>query len=198
MVLHRDVVFGRPWIVMPVYVVEDSDDWLITYIAKGAPFGFPSGSWPTASGNHPWFPRKEWSGHGALMVQRPGDSYAVWHFWSGPDRTFAYWYVNLQEPFRRTPSGYDTQDLELDIVIAPDGQWAFKDWEEVDDRVREGRFSARQAVDIRELGRAIAADISAGRVWWADRWNDWVPDPSWIAPGLPDGWDQPGRDAPAG
>ena len=51
------------------------------------------------------------------MLQRPGDAYAIWHFWHGPEREFRGWYVNLQEPFRRTAQGYDTQDLELDIWV---------------------------------------------------------------------------------
>jgi hypothetical protein len=45
--------------------------------------------------------------------------HAIWVFWHGPQREFRGWYVNLQEPFRRTSLGVDTQDLELDILIAP-------------------------------------------------------------------------------
>jgi predicted RNA-binding protein associated with RNAse of E/G family len=30
---------------------------------------------------------------------------------------FAGWYVNLQEPLRRTGSGFDTVDLVLDLVV---------------------------------------------------------------------------------
>jgi NAD(P)H-flavin reductase len=49
--------------------------------------------------------------------------HAVWVFWEGASRDLAGWYVNIQEPFRRTSIGFDTQDLELDIVIEPDGSW---------------------------------------------------------------------------
>ena len=83
-----------------------------------------------------------WQGHGVLMLQRPGERYAVWHFWHGAERAFAGWYVNLQEPFRRTPIGYDTYDLELDIWIPAAGGWSFKDDELLDVRVQEGRFTA--------------------------------------------------------
>ena len=44
---------------------------------------------------HPWADREAWQGHGVLQLQRPGEMHAVWVFWSGPDRTFSYWYVNL-------------------------------------------------------------------------------------------------------
>ena len=45
-----------------------------------------------------------------------------WVFWHGPERAFHGWYLNLQEPFRRTPQGYDTQDLELDIWVPAEGR----------------------------------------------------------------------------
>lgn len=72
-----------------MHVVEDSDDRLVTYVAPGAPFGFPSGPWPTHDGRHPWHGRSAWSGHGCLMLHRPGDHHPVWHFWDGPDPSWA-------------------------------------------------------------------------------------------------------------
>jgi predicted RNA-binding protein associated with RNAse of E/G family len=78
-------------------------------------------------------------------VQRPGEAHAIWVFWYGAERSFDGWYVNLQEPFRRTPEGYDTQDLELDIWLPRDGGWVLKDDELLDLRVREGRLTEDQA-----------------------------------------------------
>ena len=104
------------WLEVPVFIVEDSPEVLVSYIAPGAQFEFPGGHWPTLNGLHPWSERESWFGHRCLMVQRPGDHYAVWHFWDGPDHEFSCWYLNLQTSFVRTPTGYNTQDLELDIV----------------------------------------------------------------------------------
>ena len=128
------------------------------------------------------------------MLQRPAESYAVWHFWEGPDREFARWYVNFQEPFRRTEIGYDTQDLELDLVIAPDRSWRLKDADLVDQRVREGRFTAAVADRIRAEAERIGRDVEAGPCWWGDRWVSWRPEPGWVAPDLPAGWE--GRHRP--
>jgi hypothetical protein len=189
LILRREIVLGRPWLVVPVFVVEDTDELLVTYLPEGAPLGYVDGDWPTHNGLHPWHPKPAWEGHGALMVQRPRDDYAVWHFWNGPDRTFARWYVNLQEAFRRTPVGYDTQDLELDILVAPDGTWEFKDWDLVDQRVAEGRFTADVADGIRAEGIRIAAHLDDGDHWWDHEWSRWRPDPGWINPSLPAGWD---------
>ena len=68
------------WLEVPVFVVDDCQEHLVTYTAPGAPFRFPDGSWPTTDGRHPWHHRTGWDGHGCLMVQRPSDHYAVWHF----------------------------------------------------------------------------------------------------------------------
>jgi len=179
-VIRREVLNdGRAWLCIPVVVVVDRSDLLATYIAEGTPFEFPDGDWPAPAGLHPWHGRERWQGHGLLMLQRPGDSYAIFLFWHGPQRVFRGWYVNLQEPFRRTTAGYDTQDLELDIWVPLDGPWQWKDDELLDQRVHEGRFTADQAAEIRAVGANIAADLDAGRRWWSDDWASWMPDPAW-------------------
>ena len=154
-IVHREIAWGRPWLGMPELVVADTDDLLMTYIPPAAPFGFAPGPWPTANGLHPWEPNREWKGNGVLVVQRPGDAYAVWHFWTGDERRFEAWYVNLQEPVRRTAIGYDTQDHELDLIVLPDGQWFVKDDEKMEQRIAEGRYTAEAVV---EITRARCAD----------------------------------------
>lgn len=162
----------------------------MTYIAPGAEFGFPDGEWPTPDGRHPWSARRGWIGHGALMVQRPGDHHAVWHFWSGLDREFACWYINLQTAFVRTTIGYDTQDLELDIPVRPDGRWTVKDLDVLEDRITEGRFSPQLVRWIESLGEQLTAELDAGRRWWDDRWAEWQPDEGWGQPALPPEWEE--------
>ena len=190
-VVRREVLDSGPWLGTLVMIVEDSPDHLISYIPEGAPFGFPEGDWPTPTGTHPWSDRQNWQGHGCLMVQRPAASHAVWHFWEGPHRDFACWYINLQEPFRRTAIGYDTQDLELDIVVQPDGQWQLKDDELMDQRVEEGRWSSERVAAIRSEGARIAARLRAGERWWPERYRHWHPDPKWKVPDkLPTGWER--------
>jgi len=190
-VVRREVLRDKPWLATTVLVVADEPDLLASYIPEGAPFGFPEGEWPTTNGLHPWHGRGLWEGHGVLMLQRPGDRYAVWHFWEGPEREFAGWYLNLQEPFRRTALGYDTQDLELDVWIPADGggSWSFKDDEQLEERVREGRFTADEIVAIRAEGSRIGVMLDAGERWWDDSWSRWSPPDEWTAQPLPKGWD---------
>ena len=55
------------------------------------------------------------------------EPFSTWVFWEGRERNLDCWYINLQEPYRRTLDGIDSQDLELDFVVAPDGSWRKKD-----------------------------------------------------------------------
>jgi len=178
-VVRREVWRGRPWMACANVVVADEPDLLATYLPEGAEFSF--GELPEL-GPHPWAGRGAWTGHGVLMLQRPGDRYAIWHFWDGAEREFACWYLNLQEPFRRTQAGYDTQDLELDIVVEPDRSWAFKDHDLLETRVVERRFTRAEADSIIELGEEIARMLKAGEAWWDPAWSRWEPEPAWRAP----------------
>jgi hypothetical protein len=180
--------YGRPWLGVPVHVVADTGDQLVTYIGEGAEIACVEGDWPTPDGLHPWHHKSRWQGHGCLMVQRPGDHHAVWHFWDGPDREFRCWYVNLQVDALRTPIGYDTQDLELDFLVFPDGGWEVKDLELLDDRVAEGRFTSGLVGWIRDLGERLAGDLDAGRHWWSHEWAEWSPPADWRDADLPAGW----------
>jgi hypothetical protein len=185
-IVRREVWREVPWLVTVVVVVEDTPDLLATYLPEDAPFAFPR----SADGRpHPWHGKDAWEGHGVLMLQRPGEAYAVWHFWDGPERDFAGWYLNLQEPFRRTEIGFDTQDLELDVWIPEDGPWTFKDEELLPVRVSEGFFSETQVDAIRSLGEAIGNMLDRGDDWWERRWASFAPPGEWRAPRFPDGWE---------
>ena len=65
-------------------VVRDEPELLATYIAGGHAVHVPAGRVP-ADGRHPWARPERWQGHGVLMLQRPGESHAIWVFWDGPD-----------------------------------------------------------------------------------------------------------------
>lgn len=188
-VVRREICLGEVWFGCPTICVVDSAELLALYIPTGTGFGFPAaGVFPV--GRHPWFGRHTaWSGHGKLMLHRPGDAHAVDVFWTGPDRGFAGWYFNLQDPYRRTPFGIDTYDHELDIWwAAGDPTYTWKDEELFEERIREGRYPGFDH-EIRAEGQRLAAALDAGERWWDDSWATWRPDPAWSIPTLPAGWD---------
>jgi hypothetical protein len=193
-IVERQVWHGRVTAGFPTIVVECTDEHLVTYVAPGAPFGFPVDPiHPSPSGRHPWYGRPAWVGHGMLAVIPHGGDHSVMHYWHGDDRRFACWYINIQEPMRPTPIGFDSQDLELDIVVAPDRTWALKDDELLDQRVDEGRWTVAEAASIRAVGARIIDDVLEADAWWWDtKWASWEPDPSMVAPVLRDDW----RDVP--
>jgi len=180
-VTWREAWRGQEYIAVPVRVVEDSDDALAVYVARGTRFSFPD-PWPFAP-EHPWAARGAWQGeHGSLVLMRPGDAYSICHFWEGEERRFKGWYVNLQEPFRRDGLSYVTQDQELDIWIEPDGTWRWKDEQELEDWVGRGRFSREEVTEIRRVGEGVVA------AWpFPTAWEEWKPDPSWPVPMLSTG-----------
>ena len=177
-IVHREVWRGVPWLASPVVVVEDRPRRLVTYMPEEMPLAFP----PSADGRpHPWAGKERWTGHGVLVLRRPGEAYSVWHFWDGPERRFAGWYLNLEDPFRRTAAG----------------GWQFKDEEHLEERVREGRYTEEQVEAARRVGRDLGAMLDRGERWWDERWASFSPEPGWRAPTFPEGWEAaPPTEAP--
>ena len=185
-IIRREIWRGEPKAGWGGFVVEDTPELLALYMPTASPLAYADDFF---GGPHPWSPKDRWEGHGVLQLQRPGDMHAVWVFWHGPQRELGAWYVNLQEPFRRTARGFDTQDLELDIVLSRDGRWRYKDDEKLEKWIERGRWTPDEVAAIRREGAAIAAELDAGRRWWSDGWASWEPDPSWEMQALPPDWD---------
>jgi hypothetical protein len=186
-IVRREVWHDEPKVGWGGVVVEDAPELLALYMPEGSPFAFADDFFGAP---HPWSHRDRWAGHGVLQLQRPGEMHAVWVFWHGPEREFRGWYVNLQEPFRRTRLGFDTQDLELDLVVGLDGSWRYKDEAKLAGWIERGRWSPREVAAIRREGERIARELDAGRRWWSDDWAEWQPDPGWRAPILRADWDR--------
>ena len=91
------------------------------------------------------------------------------------------WYVNFEEPLRRTPIGVDTFDHKLDLLVFPSGGYEWKDEDELEEAAALGLLDA-------EAVRAEARRVL--REWpFPTGWEDWRPDPAWPVPQLPAGWD---------
>ena len=178
-VVWRETWRGQTVGGVPVRVVADGDDATAVYLAEGTRFAVAAWPW----GESPYHGRR-WTGHGILILLRPGDAFAIWHFWRGEERGFAGWYVNLQAPFERDGRAYDTRDHELDIVVRPDGTWEWKDEDKMDDWVRRGRFTLEEVAEIRAEGERVLAEWP-----FPTGWEEWQPDPSWDVPQLPDDWE---------
>jgi len=191
-VVRREVWRGRPWLANPLYVVSDDADLLVLYQPEGSPWGFGAGDdWPTPSGRHPYEGRTGWVGEGPLGLHQAGEPFAVWAYWSGPDRSFLGWYVNIQVPFRRTAIGIDSLDLELDLLVTPELEVLVKDEEHVDRSAELGRFSTDDAAAIHAVGARLKAEIERDGPWWDLAWSTWTPPEALLeVPRLVEGWER--------
>ena len=190
-VLRREFLHGHLWTVIPTRVVVDTPEVLAVYLARGTPLGFPE--WPLDVHEHPWnvAGHTHWSGHGKLMLHRPGDPYSVDLYWTGDDRAFSGFYVNLQEAFVRRESAFDTLDHELDLWWPVGDQWVWKDVEMLESRIADGRYSGELGERIRAAGIDAARLLDEGPHWFDTGWDAWTPPAEWQTPELPDGWDDP-------
>ncbi len=193
--LTRD---GRPGMSWPFTVVEDRDDLLALYIPKGAiykRFVRRPASELKDRGHVVELQDTEWR-RDVLRLMYPGAHHSVWVFWEHEDgaRRHSAYYVNMEEPFRRTAIGFDTNDHTLDIVVTPELEWAWKDEDELAERVKLGVFPADFAASVRAEGERVVERIERRAAPFGDGWGDWAPDPSWPTPALPPEWEtEPAR-----
>lgn len=192
------VVLRRVWRrklcrVTAATVVQDTPELIALYWRKGCPLKVT---------REPFRPTKllsaerlnlvdgVWGGTDVLLLVSPRAAHAVYAMWQSGHASFVGWYINLQEPVRRTPIGFDTMDHWLDIVISPDrSEWRWKDEDEFAEAVTAGVLSADQARAIRAEGERAIRLVQAGPSSFYDAWEAWLPPTEWKIPELPSGWD---------
>lgn len=194
-VLVRDVWQGAVLTAVPHTVVTDTTELTALYRAPGTVWATPvftermEGFEKAAEGDLAPRGRRTWDTHHVLMLMRPGDAYSPQAFVREEDGELVAWYINLQEPFRRSRLGFDTMDAVLDIVCPPDlSSWAWKDEDELDRVVELGLAPRELADEIRASGEAVIDLIERGEAWWTE-WAGWTPDRDLPIPQLPEGWD---------
>ena len=170
-IVKREVWGGHAWLEHPVTVDSDDGDEgvLAVVLADGAPFTFPE----HPGGAHPWSRQDAWADATALQLRRSGDWYSVWKFFDEAG-LFSGWYVNFERPLVRTPDGIQTDDLELDLIVLPDGERRWKDVEHLAEGLDRRRY---EVDDLREVLRAAARVselLDRDDRWWSP-WDEWVP-----------------------
>lgn len=197
-VVYQEVWRDAVWAARPMTVVRDEDDLVALWFPEGTRYKAPTTP-PTRPREESrgerlatclergdWiFVDREWD-VSTLVLVRPGDWHALWVSWR--DGKHLGWYVNLQEPFRRTSKGFETMDLALDVVIHVDGSWRWKDEDELAIFVERGVFDEALAARAREEGLRVVRGAERNEPPFDEPWPDWRPDPSWPSPELPEGW----------
>ncbi len=192
--LRTVVENGRVGSVLPTTVVQDSDDLVALYLAPGTTCkrragkrGGPHGRVlvEDSGGHEDW----TWSENRRLILWHPPElQHAVSLFWRDADNMFLGWYVDVLKPLRRTPLGFDTRDLILDVVIDPDRTWNWKDEDELAWHQEQGYIAPHEAEAIRNEGKRSVSLLEAHDPLFDDIWTLWRPDPGWGIPDVTEGW----------
>lgn len=205
-VVLQEVWRGRLWSARPMTVVRDDGECVALWCPKGT-------RWKTAT-TPPTRPRAptraerfvanltrcDWVlgdftwGVDALGLMCEGDWHGIGLLWhdehhgGSKQREHGGWYINLQEPFRRTARGFQTMDLMLDVVVDPARRYRWKDEDELAALVAAGLIDPATAQRVHEEGRRVIARLERREPPFDDSWTAWRPDPSWSVPVLPAGW----------
>ncbi len=194
-ILYREVDARRKIItdVKPVTVVEDSDTQVVLWLPLDTPSKkpvlhsrIPGKSRRWTEGN--WSLQDSvWRWAELLIIIKPDQLRATWVKWSR-ERIFQGWYVNMQSNLVCTGLGFDIRDHSLDILVEPDREWRWKDEEELDICVEDGRIEPTHAKDIRAEGLRAVAEIESNEGPFSEGWEDWYPDPTFPRPELTSDW----------
>jgi len=178
--------------VWPWTVVRDDQDETVLFIPAGTVGKRRSGE---RGGPRDRFIVRWDGGHRDITWQRTnvirryhqGDAHSVWFAFDATTWAPVWRYINLEDPWVRTPIGFDSRDLYLDLWADPDGdEWRWKDEDELAWVVEQGRFPGSRVADIRAEGERAVARLR-GSDGFAE-WREWRPDPGWRVPSVPERW----------
>ena len=199
----RGIYNQRVWYLQSAIVVRDQPDEVALAMLPGAecmaPIGYingkhgPNGKWDRWGDylNDHWImDRYNWHTNRLLILLQPERYYATIYFWHNDTDEFLCFYTNFQLPFRRSALGFDTFDLELDIVVEPDYEWHWKDEDDYHRGIERGIFPQEWVREIDTAKQEVLEKIEERLYPYDGSWLDWRPDPAWTPPTLSANWDK--------
>lgn len=185
---------GRIEMCWPCRVAVDRDDVVALFIAAGSPY--KAGPKRTAAEKRrqprAGLPPDEYVWRNdTLRLLAPGRSHSVSLSWQheGGTRRLLKYFVNMEEPFRRTAIGFDTQDHTLDIEFTPALAWHWRDEQELANHVAQGFYTAELAAAARAEGERVIDAMRRREHECLRGWAEWSPPPEWRIPAFVVGWD---------
>ncbi len=198
----RGIVNNQVWLAQSVIVVQDAPGETVLLLLPGAQCAFPEGywhrrrnedsahgtRWQEAKSNHLVLREFTWQTNRILMFLEPEKYYSCFLFWDHASDQFSCYYINFQLPYRTSHCGFDTLDLDLDIVIDPQYNWKWKDVKEYEEGIREGGIQDEWVKGIEQAQADVFDRINQRRYPLDGSWLSWRPDPTWVPPALPEKW----------
>lgn len=178
----------------PTIVVQDTSELIVLYMPAGV-LGKDTDHKPTPSellaAEKINIVDCQWERTDVLFLIVPGEAFSTYVMWETGTRNLECWYVNLQEPIKRTRIGFDTMDNMLDVVISPDmSKWRWKDDDEFAEAQKVGFYSNEQAREIWSEGEKAVGLITSERRSLYEEWEKWQANPQWEIPKLSPYWDK--------
>ncbi|TNJ61385.1 DUF402 domain-containing protein [Paenibacillus hemerocallicola] len=191
-IVLRRIWNGKIYRVTTAIVVQDTADLVAIYWGTGYPLKVAKTPLLLANETNQELKDAQWGGgYGeVIMLATPGAAHVVCGFRS-EEHKLLEWYINLQEPLKRTADGFDTTDYLLDISVNPERtKWRWQDEEEFDQAIRLGNITREQADFYRTEGENAIRKILTGSNIFYSYWENWIPPTEWKIPKLPLNWDK--------
>ena len=178
----------------PTIVVQDTAELIALYMPAGV-LGKDTDHKPTPrellSAEKINITDCQWERTDVLFLIIPSESFCTYAMWETGTKNLDCWYVNLQEPIKRTHIGFDTMDNMLDVVISPDmSKWRWKDDDEFAEAQKVGFYSSEKAREIWTQGERAVKLITSERRSMYEKWATWQASPEWGLPKLSPLWDK--------
>lgn len=193
--IHR----GCVWHVQPTILVKDSPEEVVLTLLPGteciAEESYPKGK---KNGKRWWdFKDKDWQlakyswrTNRLLLLMEPVKYYSIIYFWNHENNEFLCYYINFQLPFQRSHCGVDTLDLDLDLIINPDFSYEWKDVEDYQKAIDQEIILPEWTGQIDAAKSEILDRLEKRQYPFDGSWLNWMADPAWSPPKLPENWDK--------
>jgi uncharacterized protein len=177
----------------PYRVVEDTGDQVALFIARGSAFRADPKRTARQKITDARRPEPVHEGvwrRDTLRLMWPGASHSVWLSWEGEgaSRRLRQYFVNLEEPFRRTPAGFDSFDHCLDVEVTPELECVWRDEEDFQDHLSLGFYTPELAEAVRAEGQRVIDEIASRTHPCLRGWATWSPPSEWSALAVPATW----------
>jgi protein associated with RNAse G/E len=200
-VLLRGVYGKTPVYVQSLRVVKDTPEETVLFIAPGAECVAPRGyirqghgwcqlRWQETLDNTLHLEKYIWHTNRFLILLEPEKFYSTIYIWNATSGEFVCYYINFQLPFHRTPLGFDTLDLDLDLVVDPSFNWEWKDEMEYQNGIRSGGIRPEWVGEVERAKSEVLERIEKQIHPLDGSWLNFQPDPVWLLPHLPGNWDE--------
>jgi len=195
-IVVREVWRDRLWSAVP-HIWVQGGDWWVTYLPRGTVAAYVSnkglpGTEAMTREQRKIEAMRTCNYH---VVERSIELSMLHFFMAGSwarvnlgwtaESAFTGWYVNFETPISVCTDGLETKDLVLDMHIAPDGAWKWKDRDSFDAAVAFGLFPDDLRPTLETAAEGVLAQHGRRIGPFDPAWLDWSPDPYWVTPALP-------------